>query len=70
MHCKNCKFWTHTGAYKGKTASGVCDRIDWDNDNPPPDGDAILFADALDDSGLRAELRTGPDFGCLKFQKA
>jgi hypothetical protein len=65
MHCKDCKFWS---------SSGTCDRLDWDNDwdndNRPADDDAVLLANASDDHGLCADLRTGPLFGCLKFQKA
>lgn len=70
MHCKDCKFWSSVGAYGGAQASGVCGRIDWDNGSRPADDDAVLLADASDDTNLRAELRTGPEFGCLKFQKA
>jgi hypothetical protein len=70
MHCKDCKFWGYVKAYGGAQASGVCGRTEWDSGSRPADDDAVMRVDAHDDSGLRAELRTGPEFGCLKFQKA
>jgi len=61
--CKNCKFWDN----------GECDAVfscdegfGW-KQNPD-----ILFEleyDALDDTGIWAKLKTGPEFGCIRFEK-
>jgi hypothetical protein len=60
-NCKDCRFW-------GRNYVGVCDTIElgWKTDN---DLDAVILADAADDSGLNAKLQTGPMFGCIKFFK-
>lgn len=69
MHCKDCKFWNRDGVRRSAATTGTCERVEWENSKRPTGDAAFLFADAHDDSGLRAELRTGPEFGCLKFQK-
>lgn len=59
-YCKDCKFW-------GVVYSGVCDkekRIQSD-----PESTFEIEAFALDDSGLEANLVTGPMFGCVHFVK-
>lgn len=57
--CQNCRFW---GAYR----KGECDREGGlFSDNPAASFDVV--ATALDDSGLRAGLVTGPAFSCLHF---
>jgi len=59
-NCKDCKNWDknyHT-----------CD-VDWVNQNKLiVEDNFALYADAHDDSGLQAGLKTGPMFGCVKFK--
>ncbi len=60
--CKDCEFWN----------AGRCDTVGmpdsgfgWEQDP------RILFdigVDVDDDSGLQTWLRTGPEFGCVRFQ--
>lgn len=59
--CKDCKYWDH----------GVCDLAGLEGDysgfsNPTP-ASFDIFVSVDDDSGLWVELRTGPDFGCVRF---
>lgn len=55
MRCNVCQFWD---------SDGYCDRVDqWRS--------PIVFdidVEVSDDTGLRARLKTGPDFGCVLFQ--
>jgi len=53
--CQQCKFWD----------DWVCTAFDAYT-KPSVDG-AAIWASASDDSGLVAEFRTGPEFGCMKF---
>ena len=58
-HCENCRWW-------GVDYEGVCDLPDTVDKHKY----SIVFdimATALDDSGLEAQLITGPDFGCVLF---
>lgn len=56
--CKDCKFWRE----------GECGRLEWVPERATvPADNAAIYADALDDSGLTCGLKTGPDFGCIKF---
>ena len=58
--CKNCKFW-------GVDYDNACDRVG----NGDPDLDDSEFDidfGADDDQGSFAELITGPNFGCIKFE--
>lgn len=54
--CKTCKWWANW-----KTVP-TCDRIDHID---PIDIRFEITAQADDDSGLFAELLTGPEFGCV-----
>ena len=58
-HCKDCKFW-------GVDYDGDCDRVGYHENGP------VMFdyyVNANDDSGLEFRLLTGPDFGCVHFEK-
>ena len=58
--CKNCKYWD----------DGICDYVGWmETDSQVPDDDMGIDADAHDDSGMYVYLKTGPNFGCLKFNQ-
>ena len=67
-YCKDCKFWrTSEKAFSNKTVS-ECDRLNWaDRYETIGDDEAAIYADATDESGLEAGLKTGPMFGCIKF---
>lgn len=72
--CKNCRFW-------GEYRLGACNAVQAEIEiSSPPNHlyrltfktneiDSFgVYADADDDSGLQAELITGPEFGCNKFR--
>jgi|GEM_PF-2895864 len=69
-HCKDCKHWESHEDFRGKQWT-TCEAPDWLGiaDKISADGLAI-FADASDDTGLNAGLKTGPMFGCVKFMKS
>ena len=61
--CKNCRWWR----------DGDCDRIDQidlhgTRDEKLSDDDSRIEWSAADDHGLSISLRTGPNFGCVKFE--
>ena len=66
-HCETCAFW-------GVEKEFVCDRINESLDcefytkNPMKNDRAVIDISADDDSGLKAEFRTGPKFGCLLYE--
>jgi hypothetical protein len=62
-HCKTCKWWK---ARPRESRLGICERVDA-YAQPGPVFD--LFVTADDDSGLKAELETGGDFGCILHQE-
>jgi hypothetical protein len=57
--CKNCRFWD----------DGVCDGGDWE-ENPLRDNSRLFFIDVTvaDDHNLNVKLKTGPEFGCVRFE--
>ena len=59
--CKDCKYWDN----------GKCDDIDLDtfNDMKLEGSDRALYYRVDDDSGLDCVLKTGPEFGCVRFKK-
>jgi len=63
--CKDCKSW---GSWLGIDA--VCERPDdlWPKDIPEGQQFSI-DCEADDDQGLQAWLRTGPEFGCVRFEE-
>lgn len=65
-NCKNCKYWKTLN--DGYRTWSICDNVDSleHSDKIARDGFAI-FADCHDNSGMYAGLKTGPDFGCIKF---
>lgn len=62
--CDTCKYWKASYLKKGKMC---CDFIDTISAEKPP-SNVELEATASDDSGLMAELVTGPKFGCVHHQ--
>jgi hypothetical protein len=67
-HCKDCKHWESHTAGPNKSWH-TCEAPDWvDYDAKIGDGDFAIYAHASDDTGLTAGLKTGPMFGCIKFQ--
>lgn len=59
--CKTCHYW---GRYREST----CDIIGLNTVLPEPTG-ADIFVKVLDDSGLEADLVTGPNFGCTLWKE-
>ena len=59
--CKDCKYWDY----------GECADIDLDtfNDMKLEGSDRALYYSVMDDSGLDCGLKTGPEFGCVRFRK-
>lgn len=72
-NCKDCKFWeSHTDQwYKSWNKSwNACEAVNWVNRSEKiSDSSFAIYADASDDSGLDAGLKTGPMFGCIKFEQ-
>jgi len=67
-NCKDCRHWEHHHDMRNKKWS-TCNSVDWVGyDQSIDDCDAAIYADASDDSGLEAGLKTGPMFGCVQFQ--
>ena len=65
-HCKDCKHW-HVAL--GHTTWNTCEGVDSaEYDEKIPDDGFAMYASAHDDSGLESGLKTGPMFGCIKFQ--
>lgn len=65
-NCKDCKYWE--SYWDGRKTWNTCEVADWVGQTDAIADDAIaLYADALDDSGLEAGMKTGPMFGCIKF---
>ena len=58
--CKNCKFW-------GIDYDNECDRVGY-ADIELDDSSFDIEHGADDDQGSFAQLITGPNFGCIKFE--
>jgi hypothetical protein len=59
--CQSCRFWKR----------GHCDRVEviettWNKEVVANDG-FVITVYVYDDSGLEANLKTGPDFYCSQF---
>ncbi len=62
-NCKDCRHWWQHG-----NEWNTCNAVDWVAFDEPIDASiAAIYADAHDDSGLDAGLKTGPMFGCVQF---
>ena len=61
MLCKDCRHWNH----------GECVDIGLYifNDMKLEGSDRELYYSVDDDSGLDCGLKTGPEFGCVRFRK-
>lgn len=59
--CKDCKYWY----------CGECDNLELEdfNDMKLEGSDRELYYRVDDDSGLDCGLKTGPEFGCVRFRK-
>lgn len=69
MYCKDCKHWEyHEDNWGGKWHE--CGAVDSDKQaaGDVKDADFVVYAEAHDDSGMQSGLKTGPLFGCIKFQ--
>lgn len=68
-NCKDCLHWEHHIDMRNKQWS-TCSSVDWVAvDATIDERVAAIYADACDDSGLDAGLKTGPMFGCIQFQQ-
>ena len=64
--CKFCQFWTHPKPdYLNGPIIGTCDFVG----RVTPGQEFRIDASAADDTDLQADLRTGPDFGCVCFKR-
>jgi hypothetical protein len=67
-NCQDCLVWKERTTRLG-TRFGVCDITELDDpESAIGDSDMAIFAVVHDDSGLYVGLKTGPMFGCVKFQ--
>ncbi|NUX58681.1 hypothetical protein [Paraburkholderia youngii] len=66
--CKDCKYWESHTDMRNKSWQ-TCEAPQWvDYAAKIGDADFAIYADASDDTGLQAGLKTGPMFGCIKFE--
>ena len=66
-NCKDCKFWEEH--QDGRKEWNTCEAADWvEYGDVIGESDIAIYATALDDTGLMTGLKTGPMFGCVKFQ--
>lgn len=66
-HCKDCKHWHQAlGHVHWNTCEAANTEVDYDT--PMPEDGFGLYAHVNDDCGLSAGVKTGPLFGCIKFQ--
>lgn len=70
MYCKDCKYWHKEQEYGGKSWM-TCGAVEVFVEREDDIGEAgfALYASAWDDSGLDAGMKTGPLFGCVKFEQ-
>jgi len=60
-HCKDCKYWDDYDQ--------TCDNATWFELEDRFEGEEFgCYADAHDDSGLSAGVKTGPMFSCIKWK--
>jgi hypothetical protein len=66
-NCKDCTYWgSHTDQY-GRTWT-ECESANWVDRTGTLENDELgYYADASDDTGLTAGLKTGPTFGCVRW---
>ena len=63
-YCKDCKYW------ETRYNTHECLLPEWVEVEGNAEEDGMAFyADAADDTNLHAGLKTGPLFGCNKFEK-
>lgn len=61
-NCKDCIYWNFI--------EEEC-YVDWISESESIGNDSMgIYADADDDSNLRCGLKTGPMFGCIRFERA
>lgn len=66
-NCKDCKFWDHFWQ-NHRTEMATCDAFGYMDINTKADVGAAFDLRLLDDTGLIFDFKTGPNFGCVKFQ--
>ena len=65
--CKDCRYWEFHHDTRDKQWM-TCDLAEWvEYDSKIAEDGFAFYADASDDSGLYAGVKTGPLFGCLHF---
>jgi hypothetical protein len=57
--CRDCRFWD---------TQGVCSRVGY-ADVDLDDSSFEIVSSADDDQGSWGQLVTGPNFGCIKFER-
>ncbi len=68
-NCKDCRWWEENRDMAGNKWM-TCAAVDTNySDGAAQWNVAFVYAYARDDSGLMAELRTGPMFGCILFEE-
>ena len=59
--CKDCKYWSYGECADIYIDASNCMKIEG--------SDRMLYCSVKDDSGLDYGLKTGPEFGCVRFKK-
>jgi hypothetical protein len=60
--CLYCKWW-------GMFNKGVCDFVNTIHANYPPTHFMVEVSPRWDDTNIEYEVKTGPYFGCIHFNK-
>ncbi len=64
-NCKDCKHWHVALGHSNWNTCEYPKTVEYDQ--KIGDAEFAFYADAHDDSGLDYGLKTGPLFGCIKF---
>lgn len=66
-NCKDCRYWESHIDMRGRSWN-TCEVASWvSRTDTIADNSIAIYADASDDTGLDAGIKTGPLFGCIKF---
>lgn len=65
MHCKNCVFWSYDGSCESVDVSESKAELKALKD--VSSSHLVVDVHVADNHGLSVKLRTGPDFGCVRF---
>ena len=68
-HCKDCSHWDEFFTQADGSAECLRMRVISSGDNISSEEESAIWYKVSDDTGLDIQLRTGPHFGCSKFEQ-